>query len=105
MLRELDPHSDFIPRHIGPGQADQAKMLAAIGVPDLHTLIQEVVPPSILKRGALNLPASRSEADALAELKQIAGRRSEEHTSELQSLMRISYAVICLKKKISIIHT
>src|SRR3546814_20051834 len=26
-------------------------------------------------------------------------RRSEEHTSELQSLMRISYAVVCLKKK------
>src|SRR3546814_5228546 len=28
-----------------------------------------------------------------------AGERSEEHTSELQSLMRISYAVFCLKKK------
>src|SRR3546814_1631162 len=28
-----------------------------------------------------------------------AGRRSEEHTSELQSLMRISYAVFCLKNK------
>src|SRR3546814_5624762 len=28
-----------------------------------------------------------------------AGFRSEEHTSELQSLMRISYAVFCLKKK------
>src|SRR3546814_4492024 len=28
-----------------------------------------------------------------------ARRRSEEHTSELQSLMRISYAVFCLKKK------
>src|SRR3546814_7192180 len=27
------------------------------------------------------------------------GKRSEEHTSELQSLMRISYAVFCLKKK------
>src|SRR3546814_7741153 len=29
-----------------------------------------------------------------------ASARSEEHTSELQSLMRISYAVFCLKKKI-----
>src|SRR3546814_4122836 len=29
----------------------------------------------------------------------IVGQRSEEHTSELQSLMRISYAVFCLKKK------
>src|SRR3546814_10279987 len=30
---------------------------------------------------------------------QLADGRSEEHTSELQSLMRISYAVFCLKKK------
>src|SRR3546814_6212029 len=30
----------------------------------------------------------------------LVGIRSEEHTSELQSLMRISYAVFCLKKKI-----
>src|SRR3546814_4634240 len=29
----------------------------------------------------------------------LAGKRSEEHTSELQSLMRISYAVFCLNKK------
>src|SRR3546814_1506223 len=32
-------------------------------------------------------------------------RRSEEHTSELQSLMRISYAVFCLKKKHTYNHT
>src|SRR3546814_10052619 len=31
--------------------------------------------------------------------KRSVGHRSEEHTSELQSLMRISYAVFCLKKK------
>src|SRR3546814_1366151 len=31
--------------------------------------------------------------------------RSEEHTSELQSLMRISYAVFCLKKKKSIVNS
>src|SRR3546814_6239119 len=33
-----------------------------------------------------------------------AGRRSEEHTSELQSLMRIAYAVFCLKKNRSTRH-
>src|SRR3546814_4856333 len=33
------------------------------------------------------------------------GYRSEEHTSELQSLMRISYAVFCLKKKQTITST
>src|SRR3546814_10576285 len=42
-------------------------------------------------------------ADALAPRRGGAAddRRSEEHTSELQSLMRISYAVFCLKKKIT----
>src|SRR3546814_2849792 len=35
----------------------------------------------------------------LGRLRRAAGPRSEEHTSELQSLMRISYAVFCLKKK------
>src|SRR3546814_8913567 len=40
-------------------------------------------------------------ADAIQHQRQLhlAPRRSEEHTSELQSLMRISYAVFCLKKK------
>src|SRR3546814_10546674 len=36
---------------------------------------------------------------ALLELRVDPEMRSEEHTSELQSLMRISYAVFCLKKK------
>src|SRR3546814_6579423 len=34
----------------------------------------------------------------LADGRDVIGERSEEHTSELQSLMRISYAVFCLKK-------
>src|SRR3546814_9500966 len=38
-------------------------------------------------------------SQSLAEPTAIAQRRSEEHTSELQSLMRNSYAVFCLKKK------
>src|SRR3546814_3103938 len=41
-------------------------------------------------------------AKVVANMLQVAGvDRSEEHTSELQSLMRISYAVFCLKKKIN----
>src|SRR3546814_1941992 len=40
----------------------------------------------------------------LAFLESQADRRSEEHRSELQSLMRISYAVFCLKKKKKIEH-
>src|SRR3546814_1781339 len=43
---------------------------------------------------------ARRHASFLKDYAPLAGRdRSEEHTSELQSLMRISYAVFCLKKK------
>src|SRR3546814_5435308 len=38
-------------------------------------------------------------ADRIGERPGAPAKRSEEHTSELQSLMRISYAVFCLKKK------
>src|SRR3546814_4459991 len=52
------------------------------GLPDFSRLDEQVGP------GVVNVMA------------QIGGNaRSEEHTSELQSLMRISYAVFCLKKK------
>src|SRR3546814_10828451 len=44
--------------------------------------------------------AVRAQSDPWAKL----NARSEEHTSELQSLMRISYAVFCLKKKINHNH-
>src|SRR3546814_1504358 len=39
------------------------------------------------------------ESDDRVRVRALAHQRSEEHTSELQSLMRISYAVFCLKKK------
>src|SRR3546814_1033603 len=43
------------------------------------------------------------EADQIPPMRAVVEvKRSEEHTSELQSLMRISYAVFCLKKKIDI---
>src|SRR3546814_5395506 len=46
------------------------------------------------------LIAGKADTPAYAEkLRALGGKRSEEHTSELQSLMRISYAVFCLKKK------
>src|SRR3546814_8360578 len=41
----------------------------------------------------------RRQAELFAHRPAEPGIRSEEHTSELQSLMRISYAVFCLKKK------
>src|SRR3546814_4754756 len=62
-----------------------------------------------LKRPSCALPETRRPDEGIARIDQplgivaaveeLAQRRSEEHTSELQSLMRISYAVFCLKKK------
>src|SRR3546814_4949651 len=42
---------------------------------------------------------SQTHHGGYAQKARLSGDRSEEHTSELQSLMRISYAVFCLKKK------
>src|SRR3546814_10268917 len=49
--------------------------------------------------GDLQRPPRRPEEDAGEGPVEGGPQRSEEHTSELQSLMRISYAVFCLKKK------
>src|SRR3546814_5217884 len=52
-------------------------------------------------RGHPPLPAADRPAEAadIVVVRELVRTRSEEHTSELQSLMRISYAVFCLKKK------
>src|SRR3546814_3413358 len=50
--------------------------------------------------GVGHASCDRRSAESLCPSRRVADfRRSEEHTSELQSLMRISYAVFCLKKK------
>src|SRR3546814_4957902 len=54
--------------------------------------------PAIAAAGNDAIVAWYSAANDVPKL-QVARSRSEEHTSELQSLMRISYAVFCLKKK------
>jgi glycine dehydrogenase len=58
----------FSTRHIGPREADQRAMLAAIGAPSMETLIAQAVPQSIRLGRALDLPEPVSEAEALAEL-------------------------------------
>src|SRR3546814_1769151 len=52
--------------------------------------------PNVYLAGAGN---SAEDGNNVYELDAATADRSEEHTSELQSLMRISYAVFCLKKK------
>src|SRR3546814_10273349 len=60
----------------------------------ISTLGKSAAPNSV--RGTHSMRARRDRANSPGEN---APNRSEEHTSELQSLMRISYAVFCLKKK------
>src|SRR3546814_11094125 len=56
-------------------------------------------------RGYSGLGAvTRNSCNAALKASSLVFERSEEHTSELQSLMRISYAVFCLKKKKHTIH-
>src|SRR3546814_6771281 len=69
---------------------------------------RELLPRLSAHRGELAAPPRRDPADhsrhdrdgGNPDRREVGARlRSEEHTSELQSLMRISYAVFCLKKK------
>src|SRR3546814_6464001 len=60
---------------------------------DDQTMLKDSVAPFVAEQAPVShLRSLRDSADAT-------GFRSEEHTSELQSLMRITYAVFCLKKK------
>ncbi len=71
-LSELENTNEFIARHIGPTAEEQARMLEALGVFDLGTLMAEIVPASIRRQSPMQLPPAIGEAQALAELKAIA---------------------------------
>ncbi len=71
-LDELERHLPFSRRHIGPAPDDEAKMLASLGYASLDDLIADAVPASIAGGGALQLPAARSEEEALADLRRVA---------------------------------
>jgi glycine dehydrogenase len=64
----------FADRHIGPAQAQQERMLAAIGYRSLDELTAAALPAQIAADRQLSLPAPLSEAEALAELRRLAAR-------------------------------
>src|SRR3546814_9896674 len=69
-----------------------SSMILSVGLP-------EPWPARVSMRTRCGLSPISACWSAATYLNVCAGTRSEEHTSELQSLMRISYAVFCLKKK------
>ncbi|MFD7578789.1 aminomethyl-transferring glycine dehydrogenase [Kitasatospora sp. NPDC059817] len=73
-LTELELASPFENRHIGPDDAAQQKMLASIGYGSLDELAATAVPEAIRSITGLDLPGGRSEAQVLAELRELASR-------------------------------
>ena len=71
-LSALENATEFLPRHIGIDAFDEAHMLSVIGEASRRTLIDAIVPRSIARASAMDLPAPVTEAAALAELQAIA---------------------------------
>src|SRR3546814_5487913 len=96
---ELKPHTG-LEAETGKQVARLARRLwAGAALPPLLSSFSEVALEAAMKE-APELPRALLIAKEVpADWPDRVKRRSEEHTSELQSLMRISYAVFCLKKK------
>src|SRR3546814_1733581 len=77
--------------------SDSSLPLGCIGVDGMGDLLLRII-PCRSRFGERNCRISAERQFSLHSMQAIFNR-SEEHTSELQSLMRISYAVFCLKKQ------
>ncbi len=73
-LAQLEQRDDFVGRHVGPDGAETRAMLDVLGLDSLDQLIDKVIPAAILSAAPLALPEGRSEPEALAMLRAIAGK-------------------------------
>ncbi|MFG1707307.1 aminomethyl-transferring glycine dehydrogenase [Nonomuraea sp. M3C6] len=64
----------FSSRHIGPSASEQQRMLEAVGFESVADLVAVAVPEAIRAKDRLKLPAAAGEAEAIAELRALAGR-------------------------------
>ena len=71
-LAQLEQTQDFIRRHIGPDEAQTQTMLNDMGVESVDTLIDEIVPKNIRLPGLPAIGDSKTEVQALADLKAVA---------------------------------
>lgn len=75
-LQALEPHDDFISRHIGPDDKDIQAMLAELDLSSLDEMVKKTVPSSILMKEALALESSTSEEEALRSLRVMADQNT-----------------------------
>lgn len=73
-LRDLEHHDAFIERHIGPNDAEIAKMLALLGFDSLEAMTDAIVPGKIKSPAPLALPSPITEVEALAKIRAIADK-------------------------------
>jgi glycine dehydrogenase len=71
-LADLQNAAEFIARHVGPSTEDQQQMLSALGCGNLQELTEQVVPEAIAMTEDLAIVDGCTEAQALAELREIA---------------------------------
>jgi glycine dehydrogenase len=71
-LTDLQNAAEFITRHVGPSADDQQQMLSALGCTNLQQLTAQVVPEAIAMAEDLAIVDGCTEAQALAELREIA---------------------------------
>ncbi len=72
MAMTIDPKSDFVRRHVGPGKGEIKEMLEFLGYSDMEQLVQDTVPDSIRLKADLDLPQATPEHLLLKELRGIA---------------------------------
>jgi len=75
-LRELEHHSAFVERHIGPNDAEVAQMLDVLGHATLDAMTDAIVPARIKSPAPLALPESMTEVQALAKIRAIADKNT-----------------------------
>ena len=69
-----EPATTFVRRHIGPAPHEVAAMLKTVGSPSLSALMAETLPASIRQQAPLDLGRALSETEALAHMRELAGK-------------------------------